>query len=94
MRGTSATARRSRTAQNPAHTYSAPGRYRAVFTVTDDDGDTSSFFVDIDVVIDGPDLVITDLTAMQSGDSLIYEVTLKNQGGDHRGRRLRRAPVR
>jgi len=74
----------SSTSSNPSHTYSTPGSYIAVLTVTDNQGvQGTSSPVTITTQQDPtklPDMIVSSLTASVSGTSITVKDTTKNQG--------------
>ena len=72
------------TSANPSHTYSTPGPYSAILTVTDNQGDQgTSSPVTVSAQQDParlPDLIVSALTTSISGASITVKDTTKNQG--------------
>ncbi|PYU86688.1 MAG: hypothetical protein DMG08_29395, partial [Acidobacteria bacterium] len=72
------------TSSNPSHTYSTPGSYIAVLTVTDNQGvQGTSSPVTITTQQDPtklPDMIVSSLTTSVSGTSITVKDTTKNQG--------------
>src|SRR5216117_1193853 len=71
------------TSANPSHTYSTPGPYSAILTVTDNQGDQgTSSPVTVSAQQDParlPDLIVSALTTSISGASITVKDTTKNQ---------------